>query len=83
LGRPYWGKGFATEAARAAMDYAFTTQPVERLISCIDPQNAASQAVAQRLGESKGERRALHISGKDFIVDVWSITRAEWMKRGR
>jgi RimJ/RimL family protein N-acetyltransferase len=78
LGRPYWGGGYATEAARVAMDYAFATQPVDRLISCIDPDNAASQAVARRLGETKGERRTLHIGGKDYAVDIWSIARADW-----
>jgi RimJ/RimL family protein N-acetyltransferase len=80
LGQPYWGHGYATEAARAAMDYAFVTQPVGRLISCIDPDNAGSQAVARRLGETKGEAHPLRVSGKDFIVDIWSITRAEWMQ---
>jgi RimJ/RimL family protein N-acetyltransferase len=80
LGQPYWGHGYATEAARAAMDYAFVTQPVDRLISCIDPDNVGSQAVARRLGETKGEAYALRVSGKDFIVDLWSITRAEWMR---
>jgi RimJ/RimL family protein N-acetyltransferase len=79
LGRPYWGKGYATEAARAALDYAFLTQPVDRIISCIDPDNAASQSVAKRIGETKGEVHALRVSAKDFIVDIWSITRAEWM----
>jgi RimJ/RimL family protein N-acetyltransferase len=81
LGQPHWGQGYATEAARAALDYAFLTQPVERVVSCIDPGNAASQAVAKRLGETKGELRMLHIAGKDFPADIWSITRAEWMKR--
>jgi RimJ/RimL family protein N-acetyltransferase len=80
LGRLYWGEGYATEAARAAMAYAFATQKVDRLISCIDPDNLASQAVAKRLGESKGERHTLHASSKDFIVDIWSITRAQWEK---
>src|SRR6185437_9997967 len=36
-----------------ALGYAFTTQPVERMISCIDPENEASQAVAERIGETK------------------------------
>jgi len=82
LGRPYWGAGYATEAARAAMDYAFVTQPVDRLISCIDPDNLASQKVAARLGETRGERTVLRISGKDYPIDVWSITRATWSKAG-
>jgi RimJ/RimL family protein N-acetyltransferase len=81
LGRPYWGKGYASEAAAAALRYAFLTQPVDRIISCIDPDNAPSQAVAQRLGETKGELRQLRIGGKDHPVDIWSITRGEWQRR--
>ncbi|HVV64656.1 MAG TPA: GNAT family N-acetyltransferase [Rhizomicrobium sp.] len=81
LGKPHWGNGYATEAARAAMSYAFCTQPVDRLISCIDPDNLASQRVAQRLGETRGERRILQIAGKDYTVDIWSVARADWMRR--
>jgi RimJ/RimL family protein N-acetyltransferase len=81
LGRPYWGQGYATEAARAAMNYGFLTQDVDRLISMIDPDNAPSQAVAQRLGETKGERREHVIDGRSFPFDIWSISRADWRKR--
>jgi RimJ/RimL family protein N-acetyltransferase len=81
LGKAYWGQGYATEAASAAMHYAFLTQPVDRVISNIDPGNKASQAVAIRLGESKGEKAELLIGGKKFSVDVWSISRQEWQHR--
>ncbi|MEJ0026924.1 MAG: GNAT family N-acetyltransferase [Rhizomicrobium sp.] len=81
LGRPHWGQGYASEAAAAALDYAFLTQPVDRMISCIDPDNKGSQAVAQRIGETKGERRTLRTGGKDFEVDIWSIARGEWQRR--
>ena len=81
LGKPYWGMGYATEASAAAMRYAFLTQPVARLISCIDPDNVASQSVALRLGESKGERTALKVGGKDYPIDIWAITRDEWQRR--
>lgn len=83
LGKPFWGMGYATEAGRASMNYAFLTQSVDRLISVIDPRNAASQAVAMRLGETKGERRELTIGGETFTADIWSITRDEWKKRHR
>lgn len=75
------GKGYATEAAAAAMRYGFLTQPVDKLISSIDPDNVASQAVAKRLGETKGERTYLRIRGEEFPVDIWSITRGEWQRR--
>src|SRR5579871_3200222 len=81
LGRPYWGKGYATEAAAAAMNYGFLTQPVARIISCIDADNVASQEVAKRLGETRGDEAVLHIGGKKYPIDIWSITRDAWMKR--
>src|SRR5258708_29165729 len=81
LGKSYWGKGYATEAAAAAMRYAFMTQPLDRLISNIDPQNIASQAVAKRLGETKGERTAITIGRRDYPIDIWIITRDEWQLR--
>lgn len=81
LGRQYWGKGYATEAAQAAMNYAFLTHPIERLISCIDANNIASQEVARRIGETKAEGAVLRIAGKDFPVDIWAISREQWRVR--
>jgi RimJ/RimL family protein N-acetyltransferase len=76
LDRPFWGKGYATEAAKAALDHGFANYPVDRLISLIAPDNHASQRVAERLGETKGAPTTLTISGRTFIVDCWEIRRA-------
>jgi ribosomal-protein-alanine N-acetyltransferase len=46
----HWGRGLATEAARAIVDHAFATLPVPRLICLLDPDNAASRAVAAKIG---------------------------------
>lgn len=81
LGKEYWGQGYAIEAAQTALDYAFITQPVARMISVIQVDNVSSQKVAQRLGETKGERREIAHSGKTFAVDIWSISRDEWRRR--
>lgn len=81
LGRPYWGKGYATEAAAASMRFAFLTQPTDRIISTIHPDNKASQAVAARLGETKGPHHDLVIAGNTYPADIWSITREDWQKR--
>jgi len=81
LGRPFWGHGYATEAAAAAMRYAFLTQPVDQVVSNIDAANTASQAVARRLGETKGPEADLTVGAETFTVDVWSISRAEWQRR--
>lgn len=81
LGKQYWGQGYASEAATAALNYGFLTQPVDRLVSCIDLDNVASQKVAQRVGETRGERVNLRIAGHDYPVDLWFITREEWQRR--
>jgi RimJ/RimL family protein N-acetyltransferase len=44
------GKGFATEAARALIDYAFTTLNLRRIVATTEFPNTASQAVMRRLG---------------------------------
>lgn len=44
------GKGYATEAALAAREYAYGDLGLETLISLIDPANTASQMLAERLG---------------------------------
>jgi [ribosomal protein S5]-alanine N-acetyltransferase len=50
LARPYWGRGFATEAACAVRDHAFETLALPRLIAIIDPGNLASIRVAEKIG---------------------------------
>jgi len=52
LARRWWGCGYATEGARAALDHAFNVWRRERIISLIYPENRASIRVAERLGES-------------------------------
>ena len=48
--RRFWGRGLATEAARAARDHGFHTLGYERLVSLIDPGNLASRRVAEKVG---------------------------------
>jgi RimJ/RimL family protein N-acetyltransferase len=50
LARGAWGKGFATEAARAALEWGWAELDTDRLISVIAPENDASLRVAERLG---------------------------------
>jgi RimJ/RimL family protein N-acetyltransferase len=52
----YWlmpekqGKGYATEAGKRALDYAWEDVGAQSLVSYIDPRNEASRRVAERLG---------------------------------
>lgn len=50
LARSAWSHGYATEAAGAVCDFAFTTLNIKRLIALIDPSNRASIRVAEKIG---------------------------------
>jgi len=50
LARSAWGQGYATEAASAVRDFAFTTLSIKRLIAIIDPSNIASIHAARKIG---------------------------------
>jgi RimJ/RimL family protein N-acetyltransferase len=54
LARPAWGRGLATEGARAAVRHAFAELALEAVISIIDPDNARSIRVAEKLGMRPG-----------------------------
>lgn len=48
--RAHWGNGYATEAAKAAMEHSFNVLDLKRLISLIRPGNDSSVRVAERIG---------------------------------
>lgn len=75
LDKPYWGQGYATEAAAASVRFGFERLGMTRLVSLIDAQNRASQRVAERIGETRGGPAAVTVFGRTVEVDLWSIER--------
>jgi RimJ/RimL family protein N-acetyltransferase len=75
LSRSHWGRGFATEAARAALAYAFERLGAERVISIIAPGNDRSVRVAERLGERYDRTVELLDRGRHRI---YAIDRSTW-----
>jgi RimJ/RimL family protein N-acetyltransferase len=73
-----WGKGYAIEAAVAAIDRAFANLAWDEVIHCIAPDNVASQKVALKLGSSNRGPGRLPPPLDDHPVDVWGQTRGEW-----
>ena len=66
LAREAWGKGYATEGARRALDYAFHDLNKDHVISLIHPENKNSIRVAERLGETlEGQTELL---GHDVLI---------------
>jgi [ribosomal protein S5]-alanine N-acetyltransferase len=49
LTRDFWGYGFATEAAMAMLDYAFTILALDEVVAAVHPRNQASLNVARKL----------------------------------
>jgi ribosomal-protein-alanine N-acetyltransferase len=46
----YWGQGLATEAALAILNHGFEKLHLARMVSLIEPENIASQRVAEKIG---------------------------------
>jgi RimJ/RimL family protein N-acetyltransferase len=65
LARRWWGHGYATEGARAALAHAFTAWHQDRVISMIHPENRASIRVAERIGERLQGR--LQFFGREML----------------
>lgn len=80
--RGAWGKGYATEGASAAIDWAFDTLGWTEVIHCIDPANTASQNVAKRLGSSLLRMDHLPAPYDADEVGIWGQTREAWRARG-
>ena len=53
LAAGHWGKGYATEAARAVLDYGFGSLGLKEIVSFTVPANVRSQAVMQRIGMTR------------------------------
>jgi RimJ/RimL family protein N-acetyltransferase len=57
LDRAWWGRGLATEAARASIAYGFDTLGLRSVVSIIDAANERSLRVAEKLGMRRGPDR--------------------------
>ena len=79
--RDCWHRGYATEAARACRDYAFSRLGAEEVFSIIRDTNLASRAVAMRNGMVRRGGFVKHYRGVDMPHDVYSIRRGEWTDR--
>jgi RimJ/RimL family protein N-acetyltransferase len=72
--RKYWGHGYATESARAAVIYGFNTLKLEDLYGMADVNNRASRAVLEKCGlrwvnsyEDEGDQMDwFHMNREDF-----------------
>ena len=88
LVRAHWGRGYATEAARAALDFGFRRLALDEVVSFTVPANRRSRAVMERLGMA-------HDPAEDFDHPtlpeghplrrhvLYRLARADWLGRYR
>ena len=72
LAKEYWGRGLATEAARAVLKHGFESLGFQRIIATVQSPNRASMRVVEKLG-MKAES-SFHRNGREVIL--FSISRA-------
>jgi RimJ/RimL family protein N-acetyltransferase len=77
------GLGYATEAATAAIDWAFAELGWTEVIHTIDVENVASKVVARKLGSRNRGRGRLPAPYEHLDIEVWGQTKAEWLARPR
>ncbi len=83
VGRPFWGRGIATAAARALVDHAFTHLDIQRIHASAFEWNPASQRVLEKAGfllEGR-HRDAIYKDGRTTSEMVFGLLRNEWAER--
>lgn len=77
LTREHWGRGLATEAARAVLDFGFEQVGLEVIFAGADFDNAASIRVMERLGMSyDGERR---VGPQALLAKYYRLRRRDFL----
>ena len=80
IGKPYWGKGYCTEAAREVLRYAFEDLALHRIHSSHFSRNPASGRVMQKIGMTYEGCHRQHILkwGKFEDLEKYGILKSDW-----
>ena len=79
----YWGQGYATEAARALMDWGFRTLELHRITAVCDARNVPSYRLMERLGMrcEAHHVKSTFINGEWVDDLVYAVLKDEWLRR--
>lgn len=80
IGSPFWGRGYATEAAGAVVDHAFADETLEEIETLVNQDNPASIRVLEKLGfRQSGEGEEYSESRRTNVPNyAYELRRAEW-----
>ena len=70
VGVPFWGRGFATEAARAVVEFGFRTLRLRRIFAHHFAGNTASQRVLEKIGMTHEGRSRQHVVKWGKFLDL-------------
>lgn len=73
----YWGKGYATESAKAALQFGFETLKLQEIIGTCHEENKASRRALEKCGLKFKEKYMWH----DLRCDWLEITQREWLSK--
>ena len=76
LAQEYWGQGLATEAAQGILQHGFEQLHLPRLICLIDPENIASQRVAEKIGMTL-EKKVDGYEGDNVPFFIYSTNKVQ------
>ncbi len=81
----FWGRGYATEAAREMLRFGFADLRLERIWARCIAENEASARVLERIGMRLAEREpaAEHFQGRDWDALIYSLEWRSWQSRSR
>ncbi|MEM8811708.1 MAG: GNAT family N-acetyltransferase [Pseudomonadota bacterium] len=81
LGEPYWGRGFATEAAQAVVDFAFETSCFDAIACACRVTNPASRRVIEKCGFQYRDASMFHSlgAGGRVAAERYVLERKTWL----
>lgn len=78
----FWGRGYATEMARAVMHYGFTEAALPQIVAITDLDNLNSQHVLQKVGlQRRGERTLPHPAYRERTYAWFVAEREPWLQQ--
>lgn len=82
IGKPFWSKGYCTEAARAILKFGFTDLNLNRIHAHYMTRNAASGTIMKKIGMTREGLMRQHIKKWDKYEDIvlYGILKSDWEK---
>lgn len=83
LGRSHWGRGLMSEAVEATCTHAFSTLGMRRIEAEVNPDNAASNALLQKVGFTReGTLRQRWVAkGQAYDTHIYGCLAQDWRRR--